>query len=110
MTSSRLAQFASDSAPPAHAVPGTTVKEDARRITVRLPANRPFANIIEVKHTTAAPPHLQRIIDQKGTNPTEKSARLKAALRRDNQMLLVYCLLLSGTQLAVHSSFYQRAK
>lgn len=73
---------------------------EACQITVhlptKLPKDRPFANTIEVNYTTAAPRHLQRIIDQQGAKPAEKSARLRAALRRDNQMLFAYCLLLSG--------------
>lgn len=61
-----------------------------------LPKDRPFANIVEVRHTTVAPQHLQRIMDTKGFKPADKSARLKAALRRDNQVLIAYCVLLLG--------------
>lgn len=65
-------------------------------LSQKLPKDRPFANIVEFKHTTAAPQHLQRIMDMKGTNAADKSARLKMALRRDNQMLVAYCILLAG--------------
>jgi hypothetical protein len=61
-----------------------------------LPKDRPFANIVEVRHTTAAPQHLQRIMDLKGSKPADKSAKLKAALLRDNQALIAYCALLLG--------------
>ncbi|KAK9900190.1 hypothetical protein P389DRAFT_9126 [Cystobasidium minutum MCA 4210] len=73
-------------------------ESQARHVTVHLPAklpkDRPFANVITVNATTLAPRHLQSIIDQRGTSPAEKSRRLRAALRRDNQMLFAYCLLL----------------
>lgn len=87
------------------------LKDDSRPITIhlphKLPKDRPFANIIEVRHTTAAPQHLQRIMDMKGTNPADKSARLKTALRRDNQMLLAYCILLAGESLALEERSHE---
>lgn len=76
------------------------LKDDTRPITVylpqKLPKDRPFANTVEVNHTTPAPQHLQRIMDMKGAKPSDKSARLKSALRRDNQVLGAYLFLLSG--------------
>jgi hypothetical protein len=84
------------------------LKDDTRPITVhlpqKLPKDRPFANIVEVKHTTAVPQHLQRIMDLKGAKPADKSARLKAALRRDNQVLSAYCVLLSGRFIPIHET------
>ncbi|KAK9900189.1 hypothetical protein P389DRAFT_165385 [Cystobasidium minutum MCA 4210] len=75
-------------------------ESQARHVTVHLPAklpkDRPFANIVAVNTTTVAPRHLQTILDQRGTSPAEKSRRLRAALRRDNQMLFAYCLLLAA--------------
>lgn len=80
-------------------------ESQARHVTVHLPAklpkDRPFANIVAVNTTTVAPRHLQTILDQRGTSPAEKSRRLRAALRRDNQMLFAYCLLLAGKLLAL---------
>lgn len=43
----------------------------------------------------------------KGTNPADKSARLKTALRRDNQMLLAYCILLAGESLALEERSHE---
>lgn len=102
-TTSRIPRLDGDLpvSPAIHSVPreGPTESE-ACQITVhlptKLPKDRPFANIIAVNHTTAAPRHLQRIMDARDAKPAEKSARLRAALRRDNQMLFAYCLLLSG--------------
>lgn len=102
-TTSRIPRFDGDLplSPASLSKPSQEPTEsEACQITIhlptKLPKDRPFANIIEVNHTTAAPRHLQRIMDERGAKPAEKSARLRAALRRDNQMLFAYCLLLSG--------------
>jgi hypothetical protein len=60
---------------------------------VVLPRDRPFANAVEVNHTSVAPYHLQKILDLT-ERPVEKAARLRKALRRDNLMLMGYVLLL----------------
>lgn len=80
--------------------PSQIPNREQQAITVefphKLPKDRPFANIITVEDTTPAPQHLQRIIDMQGARPADKSARLRKALRRDNQLLLAYIGLLCG--------------